>query len=408
MTWFLSRLALRNLLRNRRRTVLSLVAIVAGVATLIIGRGFLGGLSENFVRSQVDAVSGHVVVRPVDYGNNGLSHPVDGAFHFEAASSVLEQAEGWTPRLMFAPTLVFEGDSVRARAIGYAAATDEDVFSRNAWRIEGDEPGPGEGLLLSSGLARLLDVHNGDVITLQTRTVAGAINAAMFEVKGVVATGNPYLDQFGVLLPLEDADALLAAEGRATHLAFRLSSRDVAAAEAFGASVVAALSADVEASTWHAETADVRRIQSIRQRALDLIVFALLGISATGIANTVLMAAFERVREIGTLRAMGMTRSGVLQMFLLEGAMLGLAGATLGCLAGSAVVWWFSVYGIDLSAIVERAGGNLPISAVLYAVVDGFWISVGFGFGLGTSILASLLPARAASRLVPAEAARAA
>jgi putative ABC transport system permease protein len=405
---FLLRLALRNLLRQRRRTLLSMVAIVAGVATLIVGRGFLGGLTENFVRSQIDAVSGHLVVRPAGYASNGLSHPVDGAFSFDEAEATLGDAAAWAPRLMFAPTLVFEGDSVRARAIGYDKPRDEAVFSRNAWRIEGSEPESGEGLLLSSGLASLLDVHVDDVVTLQTRTVGGAINAAMFTVTGVVATGNPYLDQFGVLVPLADADALLAAGGRATHLAVRMPTRDVATAESLGARVAAVLAADVEASTWYAETEDVRRIQSIRQRALDLIVFALLGISATGIANTVLMAAFERVREIGTLRAMGMTRVGVLQMFLLEGAMLGLAGATVGCVLGIAIVGWFSVYGIDLSSVVERAGGNLPISAVLYAVVDRFWIGVAFVFGFGTSILASFLPARIASRLVPAEAARAA
>lgn len=407
MSFFL-RLALRNLLRNTRRTLLSLVAIIAGVSVLIVGRGFLAGLTENIMRSQIDAVSGHVVVRPDGYGGSGLAHPVDGAFTVGPASAQLLDAEAaaWTSRLLFAPTAIHESDSIRVRAVGFDPTADEAVFPRDAWKLEGTMPEPGS-VLISAGVARLLDVQTGEALTLQARTVRGAINAQMFQVSGVLATGNPYFDRFGVLMPLSSADELLSASGAVTHVAVRLDRRDLTRAETVGAAVAASLDRPAEASTWFAETADLRRIQQIRQRALDIIVFALLGISATGIANTVLMAAYERVREIGTLRAMGMTRRGVLDMFLLEGALLGVMGATLGCLFGVAIVSWFSVNGIDLSAVVDKSGGNLPISAMLYLALEPFWVGAAFVFGVLTSIAASFWPARLASRLAPADAVRA-
>ena len=74
---FLVSLGFRNLLRNRRRTLLSMGSVIAGVAVLIMGRSAIGGLTENIIRAQVDTVSGHVVLRPVDYPSVGLTHPVD-------------------------------------------------------------------------------------------------------------------------------------------------------------------------------------------------------------------------------------------------------------------------------------------------------------------------------------------
>jgi ABC-type lipoprotein release transport system permease subunit len=86
--------------------------------------------------------------------------------------------------------------------------------------------------------------------------------------------------------------------------------------------------------TWVEETQGVRDLQRVRQRGLDLLVVVLLGMSAAGIANTVLMAAYERTREVGTLRAMGMNERAVLALFLAEGTMLGVVGGALGAAAG--------------------------------------------------------------------------
>ncbi len=407
---FLLRLALRNLVRHRRRTLLSLVAIVAGVATLIVGKGFLAGLTENFMRAQIDMVSGHVVVRPEGYPSARLNHPVDRAF------DVPDTLESWlagqgavaTRRLVFSPTVVAGPDSLRARAVGYDPETDEAVFPRGAWKVVGEIPETAEeGVMVSGGLARLLRVEPGSTITLQARTVAGSINALSVPVAGVVSTGNPWVDLLGLFVPLPLAEELLAARGKATHLAVRQASRTIEGAEALAAALPGRFEAPVEASTWWTETEEVLGLQEIRQRGLDLLVFMLLGISATGIANTVLMAAYERIREIGTLRAMGMTEQTVLRMFLAEGALLGLVGALLGCLAGVAIVSWFEVNGIDLSASIGSTGAHLPISAMLYTALDTFWVGVAFVFGVSTSVLASIWPARIAARMQPADAVRA-
>ena len=105
--------------------------------------------------------------------------------------------------------------------------------------------------------------------------------------------------------------------------------------------------------------------------------------------------------------ALGMTRSQVLQLFLLEGAVLGAVGAALGGLLGMAVVGWYATHGIDLTEAMEKGGANLPVSATLYLAVDPFWTVAAPAVGVAIAILSSIYPARVASAMPPAEAVRA-
>jgi ABC-type lipoprotein release transport system permease subunit len=159
--------------------------------------------------------------------------------------------------------------------------------------------------------------------------------------------------------------------------------------------------------TWRYETADLLAVQAIRRRALEFVVFILMALAAFGIANTILMAAHERVREVGTLRSMGMTEGGVLRLFLLEGALIGLFGGLLGALWGGALVAHWSKSPIDFSQVFERSQQSLSVSALVYTRFSPSVIAGAVVLGVVISILASIYPARVASRLVPAEAVRA-
>jgi putative ABC transport system permease protein len=154
------------------------------------------------------------------------------------------------------------------------------------------------------------------------------------------------------------------------------------------------------------------RVMEMRQTMLDLVALALMAVAATGIANTVLMAAFERVREIGTLRALGMTRRGVVGMFVTEGLFMGIVGSLVGALLGGWAVWHWSVNGIDMTPLIDEfsEGGTydgIPFSAMLYTEWSEPVIVGAVVFGVVVAMLASIYPAVIASRLVPAEAVRA-
>jgi ABC-type lipoprotein release transport system permease subunit len=131
-----------------------------------------------------------------------------------------------------------------------------------------------------------------------------------------------------------------------------------------------------------------------------------MALAGFGIANTILMAAHERVREVGTLRSMGMTEGGVLQLFLLEGALIGLLGGVFGALWGGGLAAHWARHPIDFSQAMQSRG-SLSISALVYTRFSPEAIAFGVALGVVISILASIYPARVASRMVPADAVRA-
>lgn len=405
---FLLRLGIKNLFRNLRRTVLSMGAVIAGVGVLILGQGFIQGVTENIIRTQVDSVSGHVMVRPLAYPTVGLQHPVDELFEVtpELRAFLDENTLAWTGRTLFVPRAIAGIDAIRVRGIAIDVATDEGVFSRHSWKTTGDVPQSAvDGVAVGKGIVSLLGVGVGDRLVLQARTAAGALNALDVPISGILAVGNPMIDSVGVVFPGDLANELIGNGDSVSHLAIRLTSRD--RAEAFAVELQSHIPANTEVVTWVDETRDMMSIQQIRQRALNMLVFALLGMSAAGIANTILMAAYERVREIGTLRAMGMTRGAVIQMFVIEGALIGLIGASLGALLGGGVVAYYANVGIDLSGFVERSGmDNIPFSTMLYLRYSHTLVFGAMVFGVVVAIVASVYPARVASRMNPADAMR--
>ncbi len=403
-----ARLASRNLLRAPRRTLLTMVAIVAGVGVFILGEGFLGGLTENVIVSAIDGTVGHVLARPAGYPTQLGQHPIDRLLTITPAVRALldREAVAWTPRTLFAPVAVSGADSLRVVGIGYDPERDPRVFPRGTWKRIGTWPAPAaDEVAVSHRVARLLALKTGSRLVLQVRTHRGAINALEVTVSAVVNTGNSALDVLGVFVPQALAQRLVATD-KPSHIAVKL--RDREQAEGFAAQLAAALGPDAEAVTWRQETAELVRLQEIRRRALDLVMFILMALAAFGIANTILMAAHERVREIGTLRSLGMTEAGVLGLFVLEGVFIGLAGSLMGAAIGGSLVAWWARHPIDFSALFDKGvGAGLSASALVYTRLSFAVIAATVGLGVAIAVLASLYPARVASRMPPAEAVRA-
>jgi putative ABC transport system permease protein len=405
----LLRLGLKNLLRHRLRTLLSMSAVIAGVWVLVLGKGFLRGMNENVIRGQEDTFSAHVLARPAGYPTEPMAHPVDELLTVDPQlASWLDAETGGarTGRTLFTPWLVTGSDRLRVRAFGFDPATDERVFPRTSWKVVGAVPvTAADGILLGRGVANLLELEAGDRVVVQTRTSMGAINALDVPIAGVVSVGNPAIDWIGVFVPRALTQDLIRNGERISHLAVRLPRRELA--DAFAPRLREQAGEVASVVSWRDETRDLLALQQVRQRALDFLVVILLLMSAATIANTILMAAYERVREIGTMRAMGMTGRAVLTLFVIEGALIGLAGGGVGALLGGLMARHWSIHGIDLSAELENQGGNLPMSAILYLEFSPSMIGGAVVFSVVTAMLASVYPAWVAARMAPAEAVRA-
>lgn len=402
------RLATRNLQRSPRRTLLTMSAVIAGVGVFILGEGFVSGLTENILVGAIEGTVGHVLARPASYPEQPTQHPVDELLTITpAARSLLDkESVAWTTRTYFAPTVASGADALRAVAIGYDPARDEAVFPRDQWKVRGAMPGATEdAVAVSHRVARLLELELGSRLILQVRTHQGAMNALDVAVSGITTTSNPALDSLGIFVPGPLTQKLLATD-LPSHLSVKLRSRSAAAP--FAKQLASALGAQAKVVTWQDETEDLIRIQNVRRRALDLVMAILMALAAFGIVNTVLMAAYERVREIGTLRSLGMTEGGVLKLFVSEGLLIGLVGSLLGAAWGASLTYYWSVHPIDFSKTTEQIGGNYSASALVYTRLSAEMVLLTIGLGVVVSALASVYPARVASRMTPADAVRAA
>ena len=402
---FTLRLAFKNLLRSKRRTVLSSAAVVVGIFYLIVGRSFIDGIEEGIVYMAVNGQTGHVTLRADDYPSQGMTFPLD------KRPTVTPELRRWmgeqkaaTNRQIYMLTAVSGADSMRVRAIAVDWETDPTVFSRDTWKIDGEIPREAaEGVLVANGLAKLLEVGPGDQLVLKARTARGALNALPVKVSGIVNTGNFGQSGNTIFMPLSLSGELVRTTDP-THVSVLISDRDDAP-EAAVAMVAAA--GNGEAITWITESEDLIALQDIRKNALNVLVGMLLVMSSLAIANTILMAAHERFGEVGTLRAMGMSRRGVLNLFLTEGALMGTGAGLLGAVGGGALAWYLSNNPIDMTAMADGVEYNFDFSTYLYTVFSWELVVVPLLISFLVAVLASIYPAITASRMEPADAVRA-
>lgn len=406
---FLVQLALRNLFRNTRRTVITSGAVVVGVALQVLGFGLVDGMDDNFLRAVSTTTTGDILLRAPDFPTDGLSWPVEAAALPPALAGFDGHAAG---RVQFAARVVHGSDAARAVGLGYDADADPTVFPRDGWRVDGAWPADAASeAAIGDALARLLGVGVGDEVVVQARTVDGAQNALSYRLSALVHTDNGQLDNNALWIRMDSADTLLQLQGRRTHVALRIGAlQDPAVVRDRLRDAGAFAGADGRA--WSAVTtredaADMLAINDIRRRAILLMVGVIMAIAATGIANTVIMAAYERVREMGTLLALGMKRSEVHALFLIEGALLGTAAGVVGAALGVAAVIYWQIHGIHLGDEVMKASANMPVSAVIYTHFHWTPVLGSLVFSALVATLASVQPARFASRLNPADAVRA-
>jgi putative ABC transport system permease protein len=320
--------------------------------------------------------------------------------------ALLERLEGVVvaERLKFDARVIVGADAVRGIGVGYHFETDPQVFRRvdqdleGAWPEEGGEP----GVVMGKGMASLLRLELGDRVTLQTRTAPGAQNAMSWPLLGIVHAHNPAVDNFAVFLPYEQAQELVRAEGP-SQLALRLSSREDS--DSFAAGLQDGLPEGWSAEAYTAQAEDLLQINKLREKALRLIIAVILAIAATGIANTVIMSVYERIREVGTLAAMGMKPAVIRKLFLIEGAVMGFLASLVGAGVGAKINHHFSTVGFDVGNLPESSS-QVAFSTTIYTSFSWGMVLLAVAFGVTVALLASLWPARFAAGLEPATAVR--
>jgi putative ABC transport system permease protein len=419
MTLTLLPIAFRNLLRAKRRNALSGGTMVLGTAALVLGGGLSDGIARQLTASLVAVQTGdlQVVVRPEDwepqnspfdaYGQDALPQAVELAQRLESLPGVRRAL----PYLQARGTAIAGNRSTLAVIVGIQAERERELRQALAPSTGSFLPaGDPLAVYIAGPMAAKLRLGVGDPVSFVIQTPQGAINSHDAIVCGVFAKSAPWYDNT-FYVPLSAAQALLDWPGGGTNVKVSLADGSLRAAHAARPAlqqVVAEMGlvpreagARIQVEPRDRAGRFSYSIIEANQTALGILASFLFAAAAVGIVNAMLMSVHERTREIGTLRALGLRRSGVVRLFLLEGFALGSVAALLGLLSGGGLVLYLGARGIvmDTITLAWMAGGDR-----LIPVLEPWSVARAALAIVALSTLAAVYPARVASRLLPREA----
>ncbi|MDD4179253.1 MAG: FtsX-like permease family protein [Candidatus Margulisbacteria bacterium] len=406
----LLKLAFRNIFRNFRRTFFTFIAIAVGLALMLLADSMLSGIDAQSFAKIIDYETGHVKIFQRGYQQDKDNLPLDKLI--AVPGKVINEVNrdpavaGITSRVNFRIMLSDGVDQVPAIGIAVNPADDESVFRLKQGLAQGEFLiSSEEAMLVGQKLADDFGVGVGDYLTVLARTKYDTYQALDLRIKGVLQTEDPQIDWYSVVIPLDVGQSSLDLNQGVTEIDIKL--KDINEVDSFKKKIAKELPG-LEIATWKEMAEDVLAISKAKYSGTFTVFFVIVLISLIGITNTILMAAFERVKEIGTMGAMGMRRGDIIKLFVLEGTMIGLLGSIVGCVLGAILVgFWMVPYGIDFTPYMRQMG---PIGYRTTGHFYGQWhwimFPVAFIFGIVVSALTSIYPAKVASRMEPSEALR--
>lgn len=396
-------IAYRDLTRNRRRTFFTLLAVALGLALLITLNGYIAGVMDDALQNSIRLQTGHVQVRAASYPDGKRS--LQWSDLVERPETIVAQAQAMPEVLAAAPVLWAdailntrdESMGLQINGIDVSSSLYDELRSSvvaGAF-LEADDR---SGALIGRRLANQLDLQVGDDVLLTTINANGEPDEGAFTIRGLFSSGVLIYDEATIFLPLARAQAFTVTGDRASTVMIQLHNQD-------DAEVVAASLAQpgLQVLTWRELNAFF--LETLNAALSFYVIFdgIVMLIVAVIVSNTLLMAVFERIREIGILASLGMKRGQVMRMMLYEASIVSLAGIAVGVVLGLLGVYILTQNGFVMGEMAAAAG-NMPISNVVYArfVPDTFaWLAL---WTFIVALVASLYPAWFAARLEPVKA----
>lgn len=391
-------IALRNLARNRRRSLAALFIVAFGVIALVLAEGFIQWIFWAMREGTIQFQSGHIqVVRP-GYFSSGAANPLGYLLPDDApAAKALEATPGVTlvaPRLKLTG-LISHGETTMAFLAEGVVPAKEDTLSKALNIVEGSAlsaPDAAE-VLLGRGLARNLGVEPGDTVALLVTAAGGGINAIEARVAGLFTSTNQAYDNSALRLPLAQAQTLLRTGGAHQWLVLL---DDTARTDDFlnrFRERFPEAENGLEFVPWYAHADFYNKTVALFSRQINVLRLIIGLIIVLSISNMLVMNVMERIGEIGTLLAIGLRRRKILRMFAAEGLVLGILGGLAGIAAGYALAGLISSIGIPMPpppGMDKGYTGEIRVTPALLASA--------FLIASITTLLAGLYPAWKASR----------
>ena len=410
---FSIRLGLKNLLRQKRRNVITI---------LIIGFAFFGYL---FVESMMDGLTNMSFdnIKNFETGDVQIAHPdyweereelplenlIDWNSQLEETIRQTRDVAGVSPELRFSANLNNGIDEMGVIGLGIVPEKYNEVFQTQDYFLDGSIAALSENkAVIGDRLAELMDLQMNDYIILLVRTKEDTFNTIDVEIGGIVRTLNPVMNSNIVLLSLNTAQLSLNVEDQVSTISLKSATEQ-------DNIIIQSLNQNLQnqnfslkAFSWQESAKTLITYSRMEKQAVAAIMSIVLLIGMVGIINNIVLSSLERTSEIGMMKALGMKEWEIVFVFMIEATGIGILGGFAGCLMGFIGVRWLVNDGFDLTALYgnlfDWAEYGIPIMDKIYGVWNYNTFSYIFFLGIFVSILSSILPAYWAANKDPVEA----
>lgn len=399
-----ARIAQRNLLRNPRRSALTVGGTAFAIVAYVFLNGYFDGFDEQLIDTATRYITGHVQLERA-----GFRRDYSPQLAFTPERSLLDT-------LRALPDVVAAAPRVQAQALVSTArkssgillvGVDPPVEARltlvGQAMVQGRMVRAGEDRAIALGrrLADRLGIAVGQKLVVTATTADGELGSAAFRLQGVYATESAEFDEGTAFVTLPAAQTLLELQGKVSTINLRLKARDrLPAVE----SELQARRVALEVVPWLELLPAVQQMIGLDRAIRAVVVGLFLVVVSLAVMNTVVMSVTERTREFGVLMALGTSPAAIVRMVLYETAALMVIASVLGYAAGAALVAYLGRYGLDLSGLFAGFDTIPGLTGIAYPRLIALSVVVPGAALFAASVLVSLLPASHAAKLDPVQA----
>lgn len=400
------RLAWRNLWRHRRRTLIVVAAMALGLGLMMFYDGLLDGFDQAIYGNAIKVLGGNIQVHAQGYRLNTSQTafvPLPDDQAVIRAAQAIPQVETASRRISIGGLASSPEGAFAVNIIGIEPETELGANLSSQHVVAGRylTADDGDVIFIGKGLADAMGIQTGDRITLSGQAAHAQMRKRTMTVIGIFDLDLPDFEKQNIYISLQEAQDLYGLSGQSTEVCIYLNRLGD---EAKVITSLASALPGYEIDSYETSYPELKQTIGTKNRIMGIFSLIILLIAGIGILNLLLMAVYERTREIGLLGALGLKPRQISLLFILEGTMMGLVGTAAGVVVGLLINGVLMKVGLDFGAMSNAASYMALISGRIYPTlgVDKLpWRALTVAI---VSALAAFYPAYEASRREPAEA----